>query len=154
MQIYLSCHTTFSSIFNYYEIIIILWLFPRILLSLVKTRTPWHPKKVYGRIRLFVELIWSGLIKFWTSLELEKIDFQTIYKPTVQKHETWEISRSWLFLAYIFRKYFQKRNRELWNEQKRTYDEKVMIFPSLMTKNYFLKILRAVARISTDRTRC
>ena len=59
--------------------------------------------------------------------KLEKWFLTNYIKVLSKNMKRGKISKHWDILALIFIKYFHKRNRERWNEQKRAYDEKVML---------------------------
>ena len=80
------------------------------------------------------------LIEVGTSFEHEKWICNKYINILSHFGKFWKISKHKVNFGKSFRKYFQKRSFGRKNGLKRVYNEGVMILPSLMTKNHFLKI--------------
>lgn len=104
---------------------------------LVVIRSPWHPKKVYGRISIALWCFARDLVEVETSFGHEKWICNKYINILSHFCKPRKISKHKGNFGKFFRKYFQKRSRRRKNGLKRVYNEGVMNFSILTTKTIF-----------------
>ena len=133
---YVMIHTTLFGFYYIKWVFDFLWLFPWNPPWLVMFRTPWHPKKVYGRLRVVLKLIRRFLYKLVT----KKPSFEHYKYLLTLFAKRGKLSGFWVIFGQRFRKCLPRRSRGRKRGLKRVYNEGDMIFRSLTTKSYFQKI--------------